>query len=78
MSRNINNLKNKIAENGSIALIVIALVVATYAFSWIVTCGIIKLITLCFGLTFKWSIATGIWLVLCLLESTFKSNSSSK
>lgn len=78
MSRNINSLKNKIAENGSIALIVIAIVVAAYAFSWIITCGIIKLITLCFGLTFKWSIATGIWLVLCLLESTFKSKSSSK
>ena len=37
--------------------------------SWIVTCGIVKLITLCFGLTFSWPWATGIWLVLCLLSS---------
>lgn len=39
--------------------------------SWIVTCGVVKLITLCFGLTFKWSIATGIWLIICILKSIF-------
>lgn len=42
-----------------------------FGLSWLITCGIIKLITLCFGLTFKWSIATGIWLVLCLLRGSF-------
>lgn len=52
-------------------LVVVALVLS-YGLSWIITCGIIKLITLCFGLTFKWSIATGIWLVLCLLRSIFR------
>lgn len=40
------------------------------ALSWIVTCGFIKLITICFAWTFKWSIATGIWLILLLLEAT--------
>lgn len=70
------NLKNKITEGGTVALVVIAIVAALYGISWIATCGIIKLITLCFGWTFKWSVATGIWLVLCLLEATFKSNSS--
>ena len=39
--------------------------------SWIATCGIIKLITLCFGLTFSWGIATGIWLILLLLGEIF-------
>ena len=39
--------------------------------SWFVTCVIIKLITICFGLTFSWSIATGIWLILLLLKSVF-------
>lgn len=24
-----------------------------------------------FGLTFKWSIATGIWLIICILRSVF-------
>lgn len=39
--------------------------------SWGATCGIIKLITLCFGLDFSWAIATGIWLCLCLLSTVF-------
>ena len=43
--------------------------------SWIVICGFIKLITICFGWTFKWSIATGIWLILLLLEATLKPES---
>lgn len=45
-----------------------------YGISWLVTCGIIYLITLCFGWTFKWSIATGIWLIICVLQSIFKNN----
>lgn len=39
-----------------------------YAISWICTCGIIKLITMCFGWTFSWLIATGIWLIICLFK----------
>lgn len=45
--------------------------VAAYALSWIITCGIVKLITMCFGLTFSWAIATGIWLIYILLKSLF-------
>lgn len=70
--------KMKIKEGGVVALAVIWLVVLLCGISWIATCGIIKLITICFGLTFKWSVATGIWLVICLLQGIFKSNSSSK
>ena len=43
-----------------------------YGISWIGTCGIIKLITMCFGLQFKWSIATGIWLIICLTRGIFR------
>ena len=39
--------------------------------SWIITCGIIYLITLCFGWTFTWGISTGVWLILLLLSFTF-------
>lgn len=39
--------------------------------SWLLTCGVIWLITLCFGLAFSWAIATGIWLILWLLSSVF-------
>ena len=49
----------------------ILLLAIGYAISWILTCGIIKLITICFGLTFSWAIATGFWLIICLLKSVF-------
>lgn len=71
-----SKLKNKIKDGGTVALIVIIILAITYGISWIATCGIIKLITMCFGWTFKWSVATGIWLIMCLLSSTFKSHSS--
>lgn len=35
--------------------------------SWIGTCGVIKLVTLCFGWTYKWGVATGIWLILLFI-----------
>ena len=65
------SLKNKIAEGGVVALVVVGILAFAYGLSWIVTCGIIKLITMCFGWTFKWSIATGIWLIICILRSIF-------
>ena len=76
MSKNMKNLKNKIIENRSIALVVIVIFAVLCGISWIATCGIIKLITLCFGWTFKWGIATGVWLIMWLFSSTFKSHSS--
>lgn len=66
-----SSLKSKIATGVATALVVILMIAALYGVSWIVTCGIIKLITMCFGLTFKWSIATGIWLTICILRSIF-------
>lgn len=43
------------------------------AISWLVTVGIIKLITICFGLQFSFLVATGIWLIMILISSIFKS-----
>ena len=60
--------KNKI----EFTLYVVFILMLAFGFSWILTCGIYKLITLCFGWTFKWSIVTGIWLILLLLQRTFK------
>lgn len=68
---------NKITGGETLLLTIIFLVVA-FGFSWIVTCGVIKLITMCFGWKFKWSIATGIWLVMCLARTVFRNASSSK
>lgn len=55
-------------------LTIIFVIVGLVFLEWIVTVGIIKLITMCFGWTFKWSVATGIWLIICILQSIFKSN----
>ena len=66
------NLKNKIAEGGAVALAVIIILIFACGLSWIITCGLIKLITMCFDWSFKWSVATGIWLIICILSSIFK------
>lgn len=61
---------------GCITAIIVALL--ALALSWICTCGFLYLIAICFDLVFSWSIATGIWLVLFLVSSFFRSNNSSK
>lgn len=49
--------------------IFILLVVAiTAGMSWAVTCGILWLIALCFGLAFSLRTATGIWLAMSLIS----------
>lgn len=47
------------------------IVVFGYALNWVVTIGIIKLITMCFSIGFSLPMATGIWLILCLLKLVF-------
>ena len=59
-------LIDKLGSDAVATIVVILILIVGLAFSWICTCGVIKLITLCFGWTFKWSVATGIWLVMCL------------
>lgn len=61
----------EIIKSGLFAILVI---VFLYFLSWISTCGIIKLITVCFGLQFNWMIATGIWLIACVIQSMFLKN----
>lgn len=55
-------------------LTTVLVIVGLVFLEWITTVGIIKLITMCFGWTFKWSVATGIWLIICILQSIFKNN----
>ena len=52
-------------------LAAIAIFLVSCAISWAVTCGIVKLITMCFGWTFSIGIATGIWLIMFLLCEVF-------
>ena len=52
-------------------LMFITVLLSAFGISWGITVGLVKLITLCFGLPFSLSIATGVWLVLCLLYWVF-------
>lgn len=49
----------------------LVIMLAMFAVSWIFTCGIIKLITICFGWTFNWLISTGIWWLTILVTMMF-------
>lgn len=52
-------------------LISLIALVALYATSWAINVGIVYLLTLCFSLDFSLSLATGIWLVICLINLYF-------
>jgi hypothetical protein len=54
------------------ALFKILILLTAIIASYFCTVGLIKLITLCFGLKFSWLVATGIWLSMFLLNSIFK------
>lgn len=56
----------------------ILIVAAVLGLSWIITCGLIALICLCFHWTFSWLTATGIWLVILILKSIFSHNTTVK
>lgn len=55
------------------ALFAILLTALVVALSWGVSVGIIYLVCLCFSWAFDLLIATGIWLVLTLVGSFFRS-----
>lgn len=71
-------MKEKIKQGGIVAAVVILLVAVCCGISWIATCGIIKLITMCFGWEFSWAIATGIWLIICIMKSIFNVTINNK
>lgn len=55
------------------ALFAILLTALVVALSWGISVGIIYLVCLCFSWSFDLLIATGIWLVLTLVDSFFRS-----
>ncbi len=52
-----------------IQLIALLIIIAGYAFSWAITVGVTYLICLCFSWQFSLLVATGIWLILCLVKA---------
>lgn len=45
--------------------------IVSFAVSYGISIGLIKLITLCFGISFSLAYATGIWLIVVLLNFWF-------
>lgn len=64
-------MKDKIKEGVFVVVVAVLILAISYGISWIVTCGVIKLITMCFGWEFSWAVATGIWLIICIFKSIF-------
>ena len=48
------------------------------AVSWLITVGIVKLITLCFGWKFSLLMATGVWLILLVVKALMPSSIGEK
>ena len=73
-----SKLKEKVTEGGIVALIAIVMFLVLGAISWLITCGIFYLITLCFSLEYSWLTATGVWLVTILLKAIFNTTNKNK
>ena len=58
-------------------LIAVLGLIVEIVISWAVIVGIIKLITMCLSIGFSLPVATGIWLILCLLRSVFHNSGGS-
>lgn len=50
------------------AIIILVTTIATLGISWGICCGLLKLISICFGLNFSIKVATGIWLALAFIK----------
>lgn len=51
--------------------VILSPLILYYGITWISTCGVVYLITLCFGWDFSWLMATGVWLATCLIKLLF-------
>lgn len=59
-------------------LIAVFVLIVSIVISWAVIVGIIKLITMCLSIGFSLPVATGIWLILCLLRWVFHNSGGSR
>jgi hypothetical protein len=68
------HLKPKTTRKAGMAigcLAAIVIYILACAGSWIMTCGLFKLVTLCFGWEYTWGVATGVWLIMFLAKHVF-------
>lgn len=60
------------------ALLVFLILALYFGVSWLICCGIVKILSLCFGFTFTWPVATGIWIVFMFVSAAFKGAGGGK
>lgn len=65
--------ERKQEKEEKVSTTVITLFVTT-AFEYLIYCGLLKLITLCFNLAFTWKWATGVFFIIMVLKSIFKQS----
>lgn len=53
-------------------IIGLVILIGSVFLNWLIVAGIVKVLSLCFGFAFSFKVATGIWLVILILESIFK------
>lgn len=63
-------------DNKTAWLIVAAVYVAVILLSILVTVGLVKIVCWASGLTFMWRYAIGVWALICLFGTAFKSSGS--
>lgn len=51
-----------------LTMVALVAIVALFGASWGICCGLLKLISMCFGLNFSIKVATGIWLVIIFVN----------
>lgn len=71
-------LINKIKEYSSSVIAFIIILAVALFITWLPTCGLVKLITLCFAIKFSWKFATGIWLILLLFYIVLSAGNGGK
>ena len=58
--------------NKSGCLMCVLLAILVLVVDWIVSLGLVWLISWCFGWSFSWKVATGVWMVVLLLHGVLK------
>jgi hypothetical protein len=53
------------------AIAVIIIVIGIIGISFLVNCILVKILSMCFGFTFTWKLATGIWIIILILKNIF-------
>lgn len=65
-------MKNVVVNILAFVIAIVALI-SPLALSWLVTCGLVKVVTMCFDYQFTWGLGTGIWVILFIIQSIFTS-----